>query len=1137
GVPVQILTGDVVFSKGPVVVVCQRAEYVEKTGQGSMTGRVTVTRRRQTLTCDSLHYDSPRDRLSAYGQVHTWDPEYDLECDTLHYFTELDSGAAAGSVRFKQKQQIIRGRRILYVKPEGARAARYRVLGHVTITEEGRVATCGEATYTPEPEALELIEHPSLADSSRVLTGTRIRIEYQEGTIRRLFIPEEAHVTARVSGYRESGDDSLRTRETVEQEDDMTGVRLRGFFQDGDLDSLRLEGMATVLYHVFDDSLYQGKNLSSGDTVVMTLAGDGLDQVHILGGAAGTYTPDPEGGDLEGPVQYHAEVIRYDVTGRNTDLIAGAGIRHQDTQLEAGYIRVDWTEHLLYAYPKHPREPGPELRPVLRESQREPMEGDTMVYNLDTRKGKVLHGKTRAEDGYFTGEEIRNQDERSLFVENSVYTTCSLDQPHFYFGSRRMKLIQKDKVIAKPLILYIGGIPVLGLPYALFPSQGGGRHSGWIMPSYGESANRGQFIDGLGYYWAPSPYWDTKWTLSFADRSGITLKAITPYRRRYHFSGNLYLETRQKLSGGERDIVQLPRQRKTDYVIKWSHRQQMRHDQGLNINASYYSNGEYNRATALDALNRMKQQAISNATYTKRWKRSNNSISLNLSSRRDLMAERRVDSTSVFYQAPGQAGQEMVQSTRTLPGFSFRHGQSPLLPGLGRILGNATWSYSMNGNRREQTYFHVAQDSAGVLGWDLDSQGNPVLRSRASSVIHHTFNVNAPRKIFRYITVNPQINLKSDWVDQSYTAELDSSTNTLRKRKITGWTTRTTGSFNLRTNTQIYGLFPVRIGPLNGIRHVLSPAISFRYTPDFSKPFLGRDLGYVETITDTAGQALTLDRFAGTLAGGTPQQKVKALAFSANNVFQAKLTRDGQTRKIDLLTYTLSTNYNYVAKEFRLSNLQSSVRTKLGRSLNLDLSMTHDFYQWDDSTHQRINHLRTHETGLPLPRLVNLNLGTSFRFSGKRMTFSAAAEDSLPQTDTSGLELEESYRYSSRLQEVARRMPGGQLWSSSVSLRYSLNNSNPDRRQKTFWMNTNSTVQLTRNWRIRYTARFDLVTRSLVSHSFSIYRDLHCWEMSVNWTPSGYGRGFYLKINVKSPNLKDLKLEQRGGVFRSRPNF
>ncbi|NOZ74761.1 MAG: hypothetical protein GXO90_05205, partial [FCB group bacterium] len=659
-------------------------------------------------------------------------------------------------------------------------------------------------------------------------------------------------------------------------------------------------------------------------------------------------------------------------------------------------------------------------------------------------------------------------------------------------------------------------------------------------PSYGESSTRGQFIDGLGYYWASSPYWDTKITLSFADRQGVTIKSRTPYRKRYRFSGNFYLETRQKLGSGEHDITQITKNRKTDYIVKWNHRQQMRHNQSFNVNASYYSNGEYNRNTGLDPLNRMNQQAISNATYSKRWPKSNNSVSINLSSRRDLMAERRIDSTSVFYQVPVKSGQQINQDTRTLPGLTFRHGQSPVLPGRWGAAGplkNTTWSYSMNLRNKERTYFRsIPADSGSGFVWDYASPGSPNLQYKSDQVINHSVSLNSPQKIFRYITVNPQLSLKSDWVNRSFTATLDSNGQLVRK-EVSGLAMRTTGSFNLRTNTQIYGLFPVHIGTVRGLRHVMSPSVTFRYTPDFSKPVFGSDLGYVETLIDSAGRKQIHDRFGGTLAGGTPTREVKSIGLAVNNVFQAKVLKDDKVKKLDLFSWSLSTNYNSVAKQFPLSNLQSSIRTRLTKGINLDLTMSHDFYAWDDSLNQRTENIRRGSGGVPVPRLLKVNLSTAFRFSGKRIAGTASVDTTAINPDSTGEDLPEAYKFSNKLGDVGRPIEGGRLWSTSLSFRYSLNNANPANPVKTFWMNSNTTLQLTRAWRIKYTARFDLIKRSLVSQGFSLYRDLHCWEMSINWTPNGYGQGFYLKINVKSPNLKDLKLEQRGGVFKTVPNF
>ena len=43
---------------------------------------------------------------------------------------------------------------------------------------------------------------------------------------------------------------------------------------------------------------------------------------------------------------------------------------------------------------------------------------------------------------------------------DSKYTSCSLDHPHYYFGSKKMKMLQGDKIIARPLILFIAGFGI-----------------------------------------------------------------------------------------------------------------------------------------------------------------------------------------------------------------------------------------------------------------------------------------------------------------------------------------------------------------------------------------------------------------------------------------------------------------------------------------------------------------------------------------------------------------------------------------------------------------------------------------------------------------------------------------------------
>jgi hypothetical protein len=161
---------------------------------------------------------------------------------------------------------------------------------------------------------------------------------------------------------------------------------------------------------------------------------------------------------------------------------------------------------------------------------------------------------------------------------------------------------------------------------------------------------------------------------------------------------------------------------------------------------------------------------------------------------------------------------------------------------------------------------------------------------------------------------------------------------------------------------------------------------------------------------------------------------------------------------------------------------------------------------------------------------MNMSLSTGFKFAGK--TFASKA-DEVSEVDTTNSQA----RLDTGSPSVGGKSGGGNVWSTNLSISYSQNRSNPEYIRETFWLSTNSSLKLTRNWHVQYSARFDLLKRELVSHNFSLNRDLHCWNMSITWTPSGYGSGFYLKLNVKSPTLKDLKVEQRGGRYRSQPNW
>ena len=107
-------------------------------------------------------------------------------------------------------------------------------------------------------------------------------------------------------------------------------------------------------------------------------------------------------------------------------------------------------------------------------------------------------------------------------------------------------------------------------------------------------------------------------------------------------------------------------------------------------------------------------------------------------------------------------------------------------------------------------------------------------------------------------------------------------------------------------------------------------------------------------------------------------------------------------------------------------------------------------------------------------------------------------------------------------------------WNLSMGFRYSKSKFNPRFPRETFSITPRLDFNLTKNWKINYNAEFDLISKQIAYHDFSFYRDLHCWEMRFDWTPSGSMKGFFFIIRIKSPSLKDLKVQKRdygGSVY------
>lgn len=822
---------------------------------------------------------------------------------------------------------------------------------------------------------------------------------------------------------------------------------------------------------------------------------------------------------LDSSVVYSARVIDSYKKDGLTYLIGDATIKYKNMKITAARITIRWNDNTIVA------ESLPDsLRGSLAVSDsskgnkaglpvftdgKEKMVGDKMEFNFKTERGRIIRGRTEFQGGYYVGEAVKRISPDEINIKNGVYSTCENEEPHFHFLGKKMKIISEDKVIAKPVIFFIGKIPLAILPFAFFPSQEDGRQSGLILPQFGTSPVEGRYLQDLGYYWAANDYFDARFTLSFFERTGILFKTSTNYALRYKFTGSVSGSfTRKNFPDGSK-------QRRWDLRVR--HSQTVDENTRFSVNASFVSNNSFYREFSTNRSQRLSRQIVSNATFSKRWGEGKNSLTLNLSQTKDL------DTGSNFV---------------TFPQAQFIRSQSAIIP--------VREDKTARTKAKPKWFNYIRYDYKGLLlnsvSKTSSEDDDPEVVRRAEHDFRLTFT--NPNKIFGWLTFNQSVTYDEDWFAKTKTFSFDSTTKTIKTSDKSGFAARHLFQYSASTSTKLYGTFNTGIGPMKALRHVMTPSLSFIYQPDFSSSLWS----YYEMVNDSTGKPVKKDRFQGLGARATPAIEQNRLSFSLSNLFQMKWGEGQKEKKIDLFTLNFSSGYNFAAKSFKWQDLSTRFQANPKKNLSVTMSMSHSFYEFDREINQRVDKLLFETRGLfNFLRLTQFNLTSRWTLSGKQKSSTpqnpsgspGSGEQNLPNVPIQVVpESQRPFgtggedRFGPESAFSAFDIP----WRATLSFSYSVNKFNPANPSRNAYIDlSNVEVQLTKNWRIGYRIRYNFEKEEVVDQRISFYRDLHCWEAQFNWTPSGFSKGFYFRIGIKAPHLRDIKFEQRGGsssIFR-----
>ena len=1009
--------------------------------------------------------------INLYGDVSVQQPNQTIYCDSLSYDSNTEF---------------------------------FSMYGHIKIKNGSRLISADKATLDQISNQITLLENCEINEkNNNKVYGDKIILDFEDESLHALQVLSNGVMISKNSGYKKI-DNQLYP---VENQDILKGETIIANFQNDEIKNIEMTGMASSLIHLYNDSLYDGINEVSGDKIILDIQNDSARKLIAEGGTIGRYIPNASNESIQEEIDYTADRVEFEVEKKISEMYGVVKILHDSMDLSAAHINVDWSTNVLEAFSDNPFNNEEVNKPILIENNREPMTGDTMVYNIKSRKGKVLMGESRVQENVYMGSQITSVTDSTFYIDDCIFTSC--DPSKFYLGSKQVKIIYGDKVIAKPLSIFIGGVPIIGIPIAIFPHSSNERRSGWIMPSFGASENRGNYLDGLGYYFAINDYIGSENSLIFADRQGLIVKSKNIYKDRYRFNGMFNFEIRKHLGDGESDIAQIGKINKTDYSFNWNHNQILRDNQTFRGSASYYSNGEYNRETSIDPIKRLNQQAISNITYTKRWKKPNISISVNASNKQDLMSKSKVDTSSSFYQTPSSLSSIITEDTSTLPSINLRVARRKLFKNKSQDswLGNIQWDYNSRIVNNSKNFYEAEEliDADGNIAykWKQNTSGNPESSNKLDAMLKNAFSINAPFTAFKYLAINPSIRMDSDFVNRYRVAEYD-DTDILSFRYKDAIKNRTTGNLGLSLSTKIYGILPIRFNKIQSVRHVMTPSVRFNFSPDYLS-----NESYFQSFNDEY-----YDYFSNSIIGSTPTTSTKKLSVSLSNVFQAKIKDKDKEEKINILSWGISSGYNFNAEQFKVSNISSSIRSNLKNGVSIDANLTHDLYKFDDLTQTRINELDN------FPRLTGVRLATNFTLRSKANSSKEGSEK----------------KFSDGTKEFLTDLSSNS-WQSKIGISYTVNKINPSNTIENFWVNTNTSVNVTQNWKLNYNARFSISDKDIVRHNITLYREIDCWELFVDWTPTGYAKGLYFRLNLKSDILKDLKVEQKTGLYKTRSSF
>jgi lipopolysaccharide assembly outer membrane protein LptD (OstA) len=1067
--------GNVIFHTETGTIYCDSAIWL-KGKRIKLKGRVVVDDVSYRLASDSADYDLVTGEAVARGSY-------------VELWSRPDSIFATGTQAFYN-----RDRKYFYMENRPTMFLRYpdssamvkviadviqfdgfthvsQASGNVHITSKEIDATSGCAVMHATDNSLDLFDSPVAKRGQSVVSGNLICVSTENRLISRIDVLDSAK-----GEFKEPVDSAKNEFD----QSTLKGHRIIFDFTHGLLTSVTSTGQAYSWYYPSTRGKDEkNENAVSGDTIQFAVKDERLQAVTVVGGAMGTYfnsktkLKDSVLQTKTDTIGYSGQRITYNMRDSVITLLDHSHVTSGTMLLDAQKILFDTRENLVKAYsadvPKVDTtgrdstltsKLQPNTIPVVLKDKGEDLYGDYLEYSIKTEKGRIVQSKSKYETGFYYGEKVFRSTKSVYYVADGRYTTCDADEPHFHFYSKHMKMIEGDKLIAKPVVLSIGRLPILALPYYVFPLKKG-RHSGILPFRFGNFERGDRYVENVGYYWAASDYWDWQNSMGYVEASRtLTYRSAVTYKKLYAFDGNFSFQTtRQTLYSN----AVAREETGSRYVITAVHNQQVTPSFSISGNGQYQSDPRYFTDLSTNLNDRLNRQIKSSFQFRKTFS-STISLSgqvthvedLDLGSRSDVLPSLSLALPTIYPFGSGKLDEN---------GISQPHWYNSL-----------TVSYSPRFvNSWSRTKVSYLKDTV------INGSDTSITASRPSWRAYYRLDqgvgINFPQTIAKYFTFNPNLSYSESWfrispTDQSRAIGIYSSTNY-----------RTySASAGASLQTRIYGTVAPNVAGLTGLRQVLTPSLGYSFVPKTARH--DAEAGY-----------------AGATAGSSVQSGY--LNVSLGQLYQAKIKRGDDEKALDLITISSSATYNFRGDSLKWSNVSTSFQSNILPRIGLSGSMIHTLYKPGTAQLRPLS-----------PSLLGFSINTSFQLAGTRFFFDDPGQPNKNKGEDTAVTLSASGG------GTAAPPTSSSRWNMSVEYNYSESGRGVNFYKSAF-LRLSLGFALTTTTNVAYSQSYNPVDGRTVYNSVTLTKNLHCWTGILTWVPTGSTRGWAFQLFVTAiPAIK-----------------